>query len=70
MLSRELQLLEEDSGEVRNERFLKALTMEVEEISQEAVRANQQEERNMIAEIEEEVRGSPGVSPDPDGGLV
>ena len=59
MLSRELQLLEEDSGEVRNERFLKALTMEVEEISQEAVRANQQEERNMIAEIEKKSEEAP-----------
>ena len=53
MLSRELQLLEEDSGEIRNERFLKALTTEIEEIGQEAVRVNQQEKENLIAEIEE-----------------
>ena len=58
-VSRELQLLEEDSGEVRNERFLKALTMEIEEISQEAVRAGRQEERNMVAEIEEKSEEAP-----------
>ena len=59
MLSQELQLLEEDSGEVRNERFLKALTMEIEEISQEAVRAGRQEEKNLIAEIEEKSEEAP-----------
>ena len=59
MLSQELQLLEEDSGEVRNERFLKALTVEVEEISQETVRASQQEEKNMIAEIEKKSEDAP-----------
>ena len=56
MLSQELQLLEEDSGEVRNERFLKALTVEIEEISQEAVRIGRQEEKNMIAEIQRRQR--------------
>ena len=59
MLSREFQRLEEDSGEVRNERFLKALTVEVEEISQEAVRASLQEEKNMVAEIEEKSEEAP-----------
>ena len=59
MLSQELQLLEEDSGEVRNERFLKALTMEIEEISQEGVRVGRQEERNMVAEIEEKLEEAP-----------
>lgn len=59
MLSHELQLLEEDTAEIRNERFLKALTMEIEEICQEAVRANQQAKEDLIAEIETKAEEAP-----------
>ena len=44
MLSQELKLLEEDSGKIINERFLKALTTEVEEIGQAAVEAKEKAE--------------------------
>ena len=44
ILARELSLLEEDEGEIANERFLKMLTSEVEEIVEEAVREGCQEQ--------------------------
>ena len=59
LLAQELKLLEEDSGEVLNEGFLKALTTEIEDIAQEAVRANQQEHEDQIAEVEKGAEMAP-----------
>ena len=55
LLARELRLLEEDEGEIVNERFLKMLTTEVEEIVEEAVREGRQEEAQQLEEAKQAV---------------
>ena len=48
LLAQELRLLEEDKGEIVNERFLKMLTTEVEDIAEEAVREGREEATQRI----------------------
>ena len=48
-----------DSGEIANERFLKALTVEVEEITEEAVQAGKIEEKKDLINIENEMEEHP-----------
>ena len=50
ILARELSLLEEDGGEIANEKFLKMLTSEVEEIAEEAMREGRQEHEVQLVE--------------------
>lgn len=52
-------MIEEDSGEIANERFLKALTVEVEEITEEAVQAGKIEEKKDLINIENEMEEHP-----------
>lgn len=52
LLSQELSLLEQDEGEVINERFIKALTVEVEDITNEAIRTEQQVNSDLVGAIE------------------
>ena len=59
LLSQELSLLEEDTGEIVNESFLKALTVEVETVTEEAVKAGQCEEAKKVVEIEKEMEEHP-----------
>ena len=66
-LARELALLEEDDGEIVNERFLKMLTAEVEEIAEEAMIQGRQAEAVRADRSGAGPRGWAGVSPNEDG---
>eukprot|EP00913_Durusdinium_trenchii_P031096 g29120.t1 len=59
LLSRELQLLEEENGEIQNEKFLKALTLEIEDLGQEAVRMNRQEQQEASEELRKTMEDAP-----------
>ena len=52
-LARELALLEENDGEVVNERFIKMLTAEVEEIAEEAMIQGRQDDTARLTEAEQ-----------------
>eukprot|EP00913_Durusdinium_trenchii_P004009 g3713.t1 len=52
-LAQELTLLEEDEGEIVNERFIKMLTAEVEEIAEKAMVQGRQEETARLIEAEQ-----------------
>ena len=59
LLSEELSLVEEDEGEITNERFLKALTLEVEAVTEETYQVGQWEEAQKAVEIEKEIEEHP-----------
>ena len=59
LLSEELSLVEEDEGEITNERFLKALTLEVEAVTEEANQVGQWDEAQKAVEIEKEIEEHP-----------
>ena len=59
LLSEELRLVEEDEGEITNERFLKALTLEVEAVTEEANQVGQWDEAQKAVEIEKEIEEHP-----------
>ena len=52
-------MVEEDEGEITNERFLKALTLEVEAVTEEANQVGQWEEAQKAVEIEKEIEEHP-----------
>ena len=59
LLSEEVRLVEEEEGEISNERFLKALTVEVEAVTEKAVEADREAQAEEVRDIEREMEEHP-----------